>query len=141
MKFKNSREIGHNLSIVLDAKQNIVFRRQEDVFKLLKVKKDSNQHAFYPIEHTCFALWFPILSGKPEKCNNYINVYGDEIEEKPIGTKTKNKESSIYRGWYRIVFGKYNAGLRFVGVFVDDRRKGNKNFYKKISDVIILNPK
>lgn len=137
-KLKNSRIIEHDISIIFNAQDLVIFKNQNEIFSLFKVKTQPNQHGFYPIDCSDFAIWIPIISNDSKQWNNYLNVCENEILEKPV--KNKGQKRINTKGKYRITFGKYSDGLKFLGLFMEFGKQGGKITYKKVANAIILNP-
>lgn len=138
-KQKNSRIIDYSIGIEIDAKANLIFNNQEDVFSLFKSKTRPNSHGAYPIKDTNYYLWFPNLYGTDDEWNNEISLDGTEIFQSP--KKGNDKNFNLKKGNLALVFGKYKKHFRFFGVFMEMNIEGKKLKYKKISDTIILNNK
>lgn len=104
-KEKNSRIIAYSIGIQINAKDNIYFNNQDDVFSLIKSKTGPNSHGAYPIKNTNYYLWFPNLYSTDDEWKNELSPDGTEIIESP--KKGYNKILDLKNGHLAIVFGKY----------------------------------
>lgn len=135
----NRFKFNSSFSIVLNSDDCIIYDNQKIIFDLLNSEKKPNQHGWYNIEDTNYALWLPKMPELAKNWNNFLDYDANTIVEKPIKGKRKNDENT--KKFLRIVFCGYSDGYRFLGVYKEKVKKGRKVIITRVSKTLIINKK